>query len=153
MNQYLGQKFTTLVKINCLNTILKSRNGIPCPYTVHEWLILLEMQHTDSIDSFKMADKVARNEGHRQVFVEYLNEVAYSWRVLLFCLMKTWQKLLLSQYCPLKIKIIFWPIAWGVQKYWFWITFNHTFIQFLKRIAQWTSGLLVTKISFGRIHI
>ena len=29
MNQYLGQKFTTWVKINCLDTILKPRNGIP----------------------------------------------------------------------------------------------------------------------------
>ena len=36
MNQYLGQKFTTWVKINCLNTILETRNGIPRPCTVHE---------------------------------------------------------------------------------------------------------------------
>ena len=36
MNQYLGQKFTTGVKINCLDTILKPRNGIPRPCTVHE---------------------------------------------------------------------------------------------------------------------
>ena len=97
MNQYLGQKFTTWVKINCLDTILKPRNGIPRPCTVHEYLILLEMQHTDSIHAFKMADKIARQEGHR---VEYLNE-------LLFCLMKTSQKLLLPQYSPLKIKILF----------------------------------------------
>ena len=74
------------------------------------------MQHTDSIHAFKMADKIARQEGHRE---EYLNE-------LLFCLMKTSQKLLLPQYSPLKIKIF----------YWFEIFFNHTFIQFLKRIAQ-----------------
>ena len=33
MNQYLGQKFTTWVKINCLDTILKPRNGIPRPCT------------------------------------------------------------------------------------------------------------------------
>ena len=38
------------------------------------------MQHTDSIDAFKMADKVARKKGHRQVFVEYLNETTHSWR-------------------------------------------------------------------------
>ena len=36
MNQYLGQKFTTWVKINCLNTILKPHNGIPRPCTVNE---------------------------------------------------------------------------------------------------------------------
>ena len=36
MNQYLGQKFTTWVKINCLDTIPKPRNGIPRPCTVHE---------------------------------------------------------------------------------------------------------------------
>ena len=36
MNQYLGQKFTTWVKINCLNTILKPRNGTPQPCTVPE---------------------------------------------------------------------------------------------------------------------
>ena len=36
MNQYLGQKFTTWVKINCLDTILKPHNGIPRPCTVHE---------------------------------------------------------------------------------------------------------------------
>ena len=33
------------------------------------------MQHT-----FKMADKIARQEGHRQVFVEYLNEIAHNSR-------------------------------------------------------------------------
>ena len=36
MNQYLGQKFTTWVKINCLDTTLKPRNGIPRPCTVHQ---------------------------------------------------------------------------------------------------------------------
>ena len=36
MNQYLGQKFTTWVKVNCLNTIHKPRSGIPQPCTVHE---------------------------------------------------------------------------------------------------------------------
>ena len=35
------------------------------------------MQHTDSIHAFKMADKIAR---HRQVFVEYLNEIAHNSR-------------------------------------------------------------------------
>ena len=38
------------------------------------------MQHTDSIYAFKMADKIARKEGHRQVFVEYLNEIAHNSR-------------------------------------------------------------------------
>ena len=82
MNQYLGQKFTIWVKINCLDTILKPRNGIPdlalCMNNFQ--VILLEMQHTDSIHAFKMADKIARKEGHRQVFVEYLNEIAQNSR-------------------------------------------------------------------------
>ena len=38
------------------------------------------MQHIDSIHAFKMADKIARKEGHRQVFVEYLNAVAHNSR-------------------------------------------------------------------------
>ena len=42
------------------------------------------MQHTDSIHEFKMADKIARKEGHRQVFVEYLNEIAHNSRDALF---------------------------------------------------------------------
>ena len=41
-------------------------------------VILLEMQHTDSIHAFKMTDKIARKEGHRQVFVEYLNEITHN---------------------------------------------------------------------------
>ena len=46
---------------------------------MHESLyILLEMQHTQMAfhHAFKMADKIARKEGHRQVFVEYVNEIA-----------------------------------------------------------------------------
>ena len=112
MNQYLGQKFTIWVKINCLDTILKPRNGIPdlalCMNNFQ--VILLEMQHTDSIHAFKMADKIARKEGHRQVFVEYLNEPKIQ-GTLLFCLMKTSQKFLLPQYSTLKIKILYWPIS------------------------------------------
>ena len=65
------------------------------------------MQHTDSIHAFKMADKIARKEGHQQVFVEYLNEIAHNSRDASFCLMKTSQKLLLPQYSPLKIKILY----------------------------------------------
>ena len=42
------------------------------------------MQHTDSIQAFKMADKIARKEGHRQVFIEYLNEIAHNSRVASF---------------------------------------------------------------------
>ena len=38
------------------------------------------MQHRDSIHAFKMADKISRKEGHRQVFVEYLNEIAHNSR-------------------------------------------------------------------------
>ena len=32
------------------------------------------------IHAFKMADKIARKEGHRQLFVEYLNEIAHNSR-------------------------------------------------------------------------
>ena len=39
-----------------------------------------ETQHTDSIHAFKLADKIARQEGHRQVLVEYLNEIAHNSR-------------------------------------------------------------------------
>ena len=38
------------------------------------------MQHIDRIHAFKIADKIARKEGNRQVFVEYLNEIARSSR-------------------------------------------------------------------------
>ena len=36
---------------------------------------MLEVQHTDGVHAFKMADKIARKKGHRQVFVEYVNEI------------------------------------------------------------------------------
>ena len=52
---------------------LKLGTGIPQPHTVHELLIVLEMQHTDDVHAFKIADKIAREEGHWQVFVEYVN--------------------------------------------------------------------------------
>ena len=57
---------------------LKPGTGIPRPRTVHQSLyILLEMQHTQmGFHAFKMADKIARKEGHRKVFVEYVNEIA-----------------------------------------------------------------------------
>ena len=51
---------------------LKPGGGIQQPRTVHDLLIL---QHTDVIHAFRMIDKIARKEGHRQVFVEYLNEI------------------------------------------------------------------------------
>ena len=41
---------------------------------------MLEIQHTAGIHALKMADKIARKEGHRQVFVEYLNEIAQNSR-------------------------------------------------------------------------
>ena len=69
---------------------LKPSTGIPRPRTAHKLLILLEMQLTDGVHAFKMADKIARKEGHRQVFVEYVNET------------KTSQKLPWPQYSPLK---------------------------------------------------
>ena len=106
MNQYLVQKFTTWVKINCLNTILKPRNGIPRPCTVHEWLILLEMQQTDSIHAFRMADKIARKEDHRQVLVEYLNEIAHNSRDASFLSDEDFTEVVLLQYSPLEIKIL-----------------------------------------------
>ena len=59
------------------------------------------MQHTP-----KMADKIARQEGHRQVFVEYLNEIHNS-RDASFLSDEDLQKLLLPQYSALKIKILF----------------------------------------------
>ena len=65
---------------------LKPGTGIPRPRTVHESLyILLEMQHTQmGFHAFKMADKIARKEGHRQVFVEYVNEIADNSRTASF---------------------------------------------------------------------
>ena len=86
MNHCLGQKFIIWVKINCLDMSLKPGTGIPRPRTVHESLyILLEMQHTQmGFHAFKMADKIARKEGHRQVFVEYVNEIADNSRTASF---------------------------------------------------------------------
>ena len=107
MNQYLGRKFTAWVKINCLNMILKPRNGIPRPCTVHEWLILLEMQHTNSIHAFRMADKIARKEGHRQVLVEYPNEIAHNSRDASFLSDGDFTEIVLPQYSPLEIKILY----------------------------------------------
>ena len=68
MNHCLGQKFITWVKINCLDLSLKPGTGIPRPRTVDQSLyILLEMQHTQiGFHAFKMADKIAKKEGHRQ---------------------------------------------------------------------------------------
>ena len=98
MNHCLGQKFVIWVKINCLDMSLKPGTGIPRPRTVHESLyILLEMQHTQmGFHAFKMADKIARKEGHRQVFVEYVNEIADN-SMLLFVFTKTSQKLVTIQ--------------------------------------------------------
>ena len=98
MNHCLGQKFIIWVKVNCLDMSLKPGTGIPRPRTVHESLyILLEMQHTQmGFHAFKMADKIARKEGHRQVFVEYVNEIADN-SMLLFVFTKTSQKLVTIQ--------------------------------------------------------
>ena len=65
---------------------LKPGTGIPRPRTAHQSLyILLEMQHTQmGFHAFKMADKIARKEGHRQVFVEYVNEIAENSRTASF---------------------------------------------------------------------
>ena len=99
MNHCLGQKFIIWVKINCLDMSLKPGTGIPRPRTAHESLyMLLEMQHTQmAFHAFKMADKIARKEGHRQVFVEYVNEIADNSRLLLFVFTKTSQKLVTTQ--------------------------------------------------------
>ena len=65
------------------------------------------MQHTDSIHAFQMADKIARKEGHRQVFAEYLNEIAHNSRDASFLSDEDFTlKLLLPQYSSLKIKIL-----------------------------------------------
>ena len=37
-------------------------------------------ENATHIHAFKMANKIARKEGHRQVFVEYLNEIAHNSR-------------------------------------------------------------------------
>ena len=67
---------------------LKPGTGIPRPRTVHESLyILLEMQHTQmAFHGFKMADKINCKEGgrHREVFVEYVNEIADNSRTASF---------------------------------------------------------------------
>ena len=77
MYHYLSQKFIIWVKINCLEMSLKpAGTGIPRPRTVHKLLILLEMQHTDGVHAFKMAVKIVRKEGHWQVFVEHVSEIA-----------------------------------------------------------------------------
>ena len=79
---------------------LKPGTGIPRPRTADESLhILLEMQHTQmGFHAFKMADKIARKEGHRQVFVEYdsrqFKDCFFSF---LRRLHRNW-----SQYSPLK---------------------------------------------------
>ena len=38
------------------------------------------MQRTDGIHAFKIADKIARKGCHREMFVEYLNEIAHNSR-------------------------------------------------------------------------
>ena len=65
------------------------------------------MEHTDSIHAFKMADKIARKEGHRQVFVEYLNEIAHSSRDVSFLSGEDFTEVALPQYSPLKIKVLY----------------------------------------------
>ena len=69
---------------------------------MHEWLILLEMQHTDSIH---VADKIARKEGHRHVLVEYLNEIAHNSRDASFLSDEDFTEIVWPQYSPLEIKI------------------------------------------------
>ena len=49
---------------------LKSGTGTPQLRTVHELFILVGMQNIDGVHAFKMADKIARKEGHRRVFLE-----------------------------------------------------------------------------------
>ena len=65
---------------------LKPGTGISRPRIVDESLyILLEMQHTQmGFHAFKMADKIARKDGHWQVFVEYVNEIADNSRTASF---------------------------------------------------------------------
>ena len=74
---------------------------------MHEWLILLEMQHTDNIHAFKMADKITRMEGHRHVLVEYLNEIAHNSRDASFLSDEDFTEIVLPQYTPLEIKILY----------------------------------------------
>ena len=74
---------------------------------MQEWLILLEMQHTDSIHAFRMADKIARKEVHRQVFVGYVNESAHNSRDASFLSDEDFTEIVLPQYSPLEIKILY----------------------------------------------
>ena len=61
---------------------LKPGTGIPRPRTHESLYILLKMQHTQmGFHAFKMADKIARKEGHRQV---YVNEIADNSRTVSF---------------------------------------------------------------------
>ena len=71
--------------MNCLNMSLKPRTGTSD--LSHKLLILLEMQHTDGVHAFKMADKIAKKEGSSASVCQST---------------KTSQKLPWLQYIPLK---------------------------------------------------
>ena len=64
------------------------------------------MQHTDSIHAFRMADKIAKKEGHRQVLVEYLNETVHNSRGTSFLSDEDFTEVVLPKYSPLEIKIL-----------------------------------------------
>ena len=65
------------------------------------------MQHTDIIHSFRMADKIVKKEGHWQVLVEYLNEIAHNSRDTSFLSDEDFTEIVLPQYSPLEVKILY----------------------------------------------
>ena len=80
------------------------------------------MKQTDSIHAFKMADKIARKEGHRQVFVDYLNEIAHSSRDTSFLSDEDFTEVAFATIQSPENKNSFLTnhpkiIAWGLQKY------------------------------------
>ena len=65
------------------------------------------MQHTDSIHTFKMADKITRKEGRQQVLVEYLNEIAHNSRDASLLSDEDFTEVAFATIQPLEIKILY----------------------------------------------
>ena len=79
---------------------LKSGTGIPQPHTVH-------ISRYDDVHAFKMADKIARKEGHRQVFVEYVSEIADNSRDASFVFDEDFTKVALATIHSPEIKSLY----------------------------------------------
>ena len=74
---------------------------------MHKLLIVLEMQHTDGVNAFKMADKIARKKGNRQVFVEYVNETTDNPRDASFLFDEGFTKIALATIQSPEIKCLY----------------------------------------------